>query len=266
MKKYAAILTILLAIAISACAKNSVESQSGHNKKSFATEESQRAKDSYLAYEHFFTIDTSNENISESYYATLDVCTNNKDLHCTVLDSQLSSGNEPSAYIKIRVKPEGIKDLIKIAAQKGKIVQESTHIEDLATPILDNKQRLDMLNDQKKRLIDLQEKSVDNLDALLKLALEISRLQSEIEYETGQKEFLNQRTNLDIVNFNFQVEYYQSFWKPIKQSLSEFSNYLSDGIAGSIIAVAYLLPGMIVLFTLFMVLRAGLKKLKKNQP
>ena len=183
----------------------------------------------------------------------------------TILDSSISTGKYPSAQIRLRLKPEGVKDIIKIASGKGKIVQESTHIEDLAKPIVDNKQRLDMLESHRDRLLALQDKAADDIESLIKVSSELSKVQSEIELAKGEKEFLRQRVSRDIVNFNFQVEHYRSFWTPIRESLSDFSNNLSDGISGTIIAAAYLLPGFIVLLVIFAILRLIWRKIRRKK-
>ena len=176
----------------------------------------------------------------------------------------ISTGKYQSAHIRLRIEPEGVKDLLKVASNNGEIVQESTSIEDLAKPIVDNKQRLEMLEGHRNRLLALQEKAADDIEALIKVSSELSKVQSDIELATGERDFLHQRVSMDIVNFRFQVEYHRSFWRPIRESLSDFSNNLSDGISGTIIAIAYLFPGIIVLLAMFVAVRFVWKKVHKN--
>jgi len=246
---------------VSACSKKEVGTDSGSFLNS---EKNQREKDAYLSYEHFFTIDTTDENLSKSYKNTIDSCVKNEKYGCTILDSRISTGKYQSAHIRLRIEPEGVKDILKVASNKGEIVQESTSIEDLAKPIVDNKQRLEMLESHRNRLLVLQEKAADDIEALIKVSSELSKVQSEIELATGERDFLHQRVSMDIVNFSFQVEYNRSFWRPIRESLSDFSNNLSDGISGTIIAVAYLFPGIIVLLVMFVAGRFVWKKVHKN--
>jgi hypothetical protein len=131
----------------------------------------------------------------------------------------------------------------------------------LAKPIVDNKQRLDMLEGYRNRLLVLQEKATNDIESLIKVSSELSKVESEIESARGKKDFLHQRVSMDIVNFDFQVGYFRSFWRPIRESLANFSKNLSDGISATIIAVSYLLPGIIVLSGMFFALRYVWKKI-----
>lgn len=262
MKRNLLIILLILACVIPSCSKKSVDSELSGG--SLNSETNQREKDSYLSYEHFFTIDITTENLSESYKETIATCIKDEKFGCTILDSRISTGKYPSAQIRLRIKPDGVKDIIKIASDEGKVVQESTHIEDLAKPIIDNKQRLDMLESHRKRLLALQEKAADDIESLIKVSSELSKVQSEIELTKGEKYFLHQRVSMDIVNLKFQVKYYRSFWRPIRESLSDFTNNLSDGISGTILAAAYLLPGLIVLFVMFATIRFMWKKMRRN--
>lgn len=223
-----------------------------------------RQETKYLAYEHSITIDVKEENLSDVYNTTLDVCLKDKENNCTILDSRISTGTYPSATIRIRIKPEGVKGVIAIVSSKGKFIQQSTHVEDLAKPVLDNLQQLKMLESHRDNLLSLQENAKDNIESLIKVSSELSRVMSELEQAKGQEAFLSQRINMDIVNIYYQVGRSRSFWKPISNSLSDFLNNLSDGISGTIVAVAYLLPGLIIIIFLFVVVRFLLKRRHKG--
>ena len=95
-----------------ACEKKEVRADSGSFLNS---EKSQRKKDAYLSYEHFITIDTTDENLSKSYKNTIDSCVNNEKYGCTILESRISTGKYRSAHIKLRIEPEGVKDILKVA-------------------------------------------------------------------------------------------------------------------------------------------------------
>ena len=263
MKRNLLIFMLILVCVIPSCSKKNTENTLTGG--SLDSETNQRDKDSYLSYEHFFTIDTTTENLSKTYKDTIQSCVKDEKFGCTILDSRISTGKYPSAQIRLRLMPGGVKSIISVASVKGIIVQESTHIEDLAKPIVDNKQRLDMLESHRKRLLALQEKAAEDIESLIKLSSELSKVQSEIELAKGENAFLHQRVSMDIVNLNFQVEFYRSFWRPIRESLSDFSNNFSDGISGTIIVAAYLLPGFLVLLVVFFGIRFVWRKMRRNK-
>ena len=250
----------LLIFTLTSCAEE--RSRKDTNGIFLASARSEGQDIEYLSYEHFITIDVKEEILSNSYENTINECLNDREYNSTILDSRISRGDYPSAFIRLRIKPEGVKAILLFVSRMGKVVQESTHVEDLAKPILDNKQRLKMLETHRDKLLLLQEKASDDIEALIKIASELSEIQSELEKAMGQNEYLSQRVNLDIVNIQFQVKMSRSFWKPISDSLSNFLNNLSDGISGTIAAVAYLLPGICLFIFAFFIVRFFWKKRK----
>ena len=253
------LILFLIVVGIAACSKKEATVQT----KSDSTIPS-RQETKYLAYEHSITIDVKEENLSDAYKTTLDACLKDKGNDCTILDSRISTGTYPSANIRLRIKPEGVKGIIAIASSKGKFIHQSTHVEDLAKPVLDNLQLLKMLESHRDNLLSLQKNAKDDIESLIKVSSELSRVVSELEQAKGQEAFLSQRINMDIVNIEYQVELSRSFWKPISNSLSDFSNNLSDGISGTIVAVAYLLPASILFIFLFAIVRLLWKRKRKR--
>lgn len=252
----------MMIVWLTACGSATTEDA---NKSGFSgLDASKREGDQYLAYEHFITIDVKEEDLSRSYTSTLEKCIAEKENDCTILDSNISKGTHPSATIRLRIQPEGAKDLIQFVSNMGKVIRESTHVEDLAKPIIDNEQRLKMLQTHRDRLVALQKKAGDDIDSLIKISSELSRVQSDLEKAMGENEYLLRRVNLDIVNIQFQVELSRSFWKPISRSLSNFMNHLSDGISITIIAVAYLFPGIILFGVVFVSIRYFRKKIRNR--
>jgi len=252
----------LMLFTVTACAKNQVDENAKGEFSGSVISKRQGVK--YLAYEHSITVDVKEENLSHAYETTIAKCLNDTKNNCTILDSKISRGKYPSAYIRIRIKPEGVKGILAFASNKGRVIQESTHVEDLAKPILDNKQRLKMLESHRDRLLMLQEKASDDIESLIKVSSELSEVHSKLEKALGQNAYLSQRVNMDIVNIRFQVKLSRSFWKPIYSALSNFLNNLSEGISGTIVAIAYLLPGIILFVFVFFFVRFFWKKIRKK--
>jgi hypothetical protein len=244
LKRY--LILVLVVAGIASCAK-----KEGAVETASVSASSERQETKYLAYEHSITVDVKEENLSGAFKATLDACLDDKDNNCTILDSRISTGTYPFGNIRLRIKPQGVKGIIAIASGKGKLVEQSTHVEDLAKPVLDNIQRLKMLESHRDNLLALQRKTKADVDSLIKISSELSRVLSELEQAKGEEAFLSQRINMEVVNIHYQVRLNRSFWKPISDSLSGFSNNLSDGISGTIVAVAYLLPGAILFVFVF---------------
>lgn len=246
MTKKILIIFLMAMLALSACSEKKEISTDGVPGMAYDSEKSQRESTKFLAYEHFVSIDTTEEALAHVYKKTLAACINDIENSCTILDSSVSSGNQVSARIRLRIKPKGVKGIIESATSSGSVIRESTHVEDLAQPITDTEKRLKMLESHRDRLLALQEKAVNDIESLIKISEELSKVQAELESATGQNAHLLQRVNMDIVDMNFVVEANRSFWKPVSKSFSQFSYRLSDGISDSIRGVAYLLPWSII--------------------
>jgi uncharacterized lipoprotein NlpE involved in copper resistance len=212
-----------------------------------AAPESAMNKNKYLAYEHFITIDLSENQLEATHQKLIAACNNDKQNNCTVLESNINAGDYPSANIRLRVNPEGVKPLTALVTQSGNITTQSTRVEDLASPIIDSEKRIAMLTAHRDRLLALEEKAAKDIDALIKVSQELANTQASLEDITGQNQYLMQRVKMEIMNIQLVVENRLSFWKPIKQALDNFSNQLAYGVANVIRTVANFLPWLIVL-------------------
>jgi hypothetical protein len=255
-------LIFLLALLLSGCGKKVANvHEPTSTGVALQAELSQRQSVEFLAYSHRFTIDLSEDEIQAAYSATVEACAADTQHGCTILDANVSLGTYKSAYIKLRIKPEGVRPVLEIAAGFGKIVQEKTHVDDLAQPVADNKKRLAMLESHRNRLLLLHEKASNDIQALIKISEELSKVQSQLENAAGQEAYLKERIAKDIVEIDFSSIASRSFWRPISRALSGFTGNLAEGISDTILAAAYLLPWLVLgipaLFLLRMILRRG---------
>ena len=158
----------------------------------------------------------------------------------------MSSGQFSTGLIKLRIDPKVVEDLIGFAAGLGRLEHRSTQVEDLADAIQDTQSRIEMLTTYRKQLLELQAKAGTNIDAAIKVASELSIVQSKLEQATGQAANQAKRTNTDVVAIRLWVTGQKAFWRPIRDSVQNFFGYLSEGISQAITAVAYILPWLLV--------------------
>ncbi len=255
-------LLLAIIISLSACSSSETTFDNASGGKSSEAELKQRSTNNYLAYEHSVTVDTTEESISSLYQNIINTCSEERTKNCTILNSNIDSGKFISAKIKLRISPDGVDDIIAIATKEGKVTNQSTSVEDLATDIIDGAKRIDMLKSYREKLIALEKKASDDIESLIKVSSELSAVQSQLEAAEGSKAHLVERVNLDIVNITLVVEASRSFWRPIIESLDEFGNHLSEGIAEAITGIAYLTPWFIVLLGFVYILRFLWKRSK----
>lgn len=252
---------LLFFLCLSGCESsdnNAMESPSADIRAEFA----QRKTNPYLSYEHNLSIQLEKDALAIKYKALTDHCAADRDNNCTILESELSSGNHNYGKIKVRIIPAGVGRFLTLAGNGGEITRESTSVEDLSTQIFDTEKRIKLLKTYQTDLLELQKQAKGNIDSLIKVSQEIANVQSQLEDLSGNNQTLMQRVNMDIINIRLSSQNEDSFWKPISDSLDEFKSNLAEGIAGAITGIAYLIPWSVVLILLFMTFRFCWRKLK----
>jgi hypothetical protein len=199
-----------------------------------------------LSREHSVTIEVAESELRSSFQRLTDRCVADSANHCTILQSDVSSGPLSSGLIKLRIDPGAVEDLVGFAAGLGQLEHRSTRVEDLADAIQDTQARIDMLTAYRKQLLELQGKARSNIDAAIKVASELSTVQSSLEQANGKAAYQTKRTTTDIVSIIFSVNEQKAFWRPVRSALRDFLGNLSEGISQAITAVAFILPWMLV--------------------
>ncbi len=217
-----------------------------------------------LARSHRVSVDVERENLNAAHARAEAACNATKG--CDVLHSSVSSGDYPRGHLNLRLNPEDVPDLIKTASEDGDIVEQSTSAEDLAKPIFDQETRLAQLRQYLDELTALRQTAKNDVDALIRVAGEISRTQSQLEAAEGQRAYLQQRVDTETLNIDFVVDTERGFLAPIANALSEFTETLGDGIGNAILGAAFILPWLAILLPIFyLVLYLWRRSKRKHQ-
>ncbi|WP_160151539.1 DUF4349 domain-containing protein [Microbulbifer sp. ALW1] len=248
-------LIALLAVTVLVSGCSSSEDDSSAEFSDIRMGEQQKEKNKYLAYTHRISIDLPVNKVKDRYDELVEWCVDDREFKCMLLDSSLSTSNFVHAKIRVRIVPEGVVPYLTKASDQGSTTEKSTEVEDLAESIVDNQKRLEMLSDYRDKLEALSERSDGDVEALVKIASELAKVQSDLEYSLGKKAHLMQRVEMDVVNLNLFSRSQKSFWRPIGESISEFGSNLSEGISSVITIIAYLIPWTILLSIIVFVAR-----------
>ncbi len=215
----------------------------------------ERSSGDFMAYEHSLVVDVREDDIDVAYNAVVEACSSEQEFVCRVLGSSIEYGDYKYAQVSMRIEPAGIDEIAKAAVKFGTVVRRHTNVEDLAKTITDLDSRILILTTTRDKLLVLEESEANDIDSLIKITTELTRIQSELEQLTGQSAFQHQRVDMEILSIQFVVERSRSFWKPIVTSLTTFGRRLSEGIADTVSAVAYLLPWSVLLIGIGYLLR-----------
>lgn len=210
----------------------------------------QRQKSKYLAYTHSVAVELPVDKVEEKYNRILQWCAEDAKYQCTMLSSSLRTDNYVRGDIALRILPKGVGEVLSLASGGGDTTHKSTSIEDLGEAIVDNQKRLEMLRDYRSRLEALSKDPKTDVESLVKIASELAKVQSDLEFAQGKRSKLLQRVEMDIVEISLSSYSQKSFAQPIGAALRNFGSRLSEGISDTITAIAYCLPWLLVLAVL----------------
>ena len=216
----------------------------------------------FLAYEHSVGVDTGEAQVRPLYEKVVAACKADTANGCMLLDSSLDSGRYMQARISLRARPAGIQQLVALVAAEGELTSQGTKAEDLGRPVMDSRKRLEMLRQYQAQLQELEKRSGNNVDALIKVTKELATVQTELEEATAANALLMQRIDTDLLNVSISAQGKRSFWSPVKRSLGNFTENLSEGTANAITALAFILPWLVGFAILFPLLRKGWRRLR----
>ena len=253
--KNQALLLILFAATIAACGDTVDQPMLQAEPAAGLMRMQDKAQGEMLAYEHSIAVDVAEDKLDAAFESVRQACAADRANNCTLLWSEASHGDWARANFRIRVEPDGVEPLVSLASGAGEVIRRSTHIEDLAKTITDLDKRVSILTTTRDRLIELEQRGMDDVESLITLTTELTRIQSELEEIAGQRAYQQQRVDTQILNIEFVVERQVSFWRPITRALSSFGQTLSRGIGDAISAIAYLLPWAVLLFVVVYLLR-----------
>src|SRR5471032_539096 len=222
----------------------------------------ERKGNEFLAYNHSIDVATGEAQMLPLYQKVIAACKADTENSCLLLDSSIDSGRYVHARISLRAKPDGIKKMMALVGKEGEVTSQGTKVEDLGRPVLDSRKRLDMLRQYQAQLQELEKRSGKDVDALIKVTKELATVQAELEQATAADALLMQRINTDLLNVSLSAEGKQSFWTPVKRSLGNFTDNLSEGVANAITALAYMLPWLLAFVLLFPLGRKGWRRLR----
>jgi hypothetical protein len=249
--RYSSIILALLVaftvvIAGSACSRNDSSLATPRAALKMSQQDRASSKHGTLSREHSVVIDVPETELETRFRRVVDRCAGDSAHHCTILQSDLSSGQSPSGLIKLRIDPGVVEDLVSFASGLGKLEHRSTTVEDLADSIQDTQSRVDMLTNYRKQLLELQAKAATNIDAAIKIASELTMVQSNLEHAAGEAAYQTKRVTTDIVTIHFAVAEQRAFWRPVREAVRDFLGNLSNGMSQAITAIAYIVPWLFV--------------------
>jgi len=258
LAKVARVATAIALVALAGCGS---KSEPG-GQASVARLQGKEQGAQFLAYEHAVGVDTGEAQVQPLYEKVVAACKADTVNGCMLLDSSLDSGRYMQARISLRARPAGVRKIVGLVAAAGELTSQGTKAQDLGRPVMDSRKRLEMLKQYQAQLQELEKRSGNNVDALIKVTKELATVQTELEEATAANALLMQRIDTDLLNVSISAQGKRSFWSPVKRSLDNFTDNLSEGTANAITALAFILPWLLAFAILYPLGRKGWRRLR----
>lgn len=233
---------ILLLILGSGCSKEGVTEGSAASATTPASDQP------FVETTHQVVLETTNDNLAKAYEAGLAACERvsaDEETTCYTLNSSFAEGDWPKASFQMRVTPRSIQTIVDATSASATILRRSTESQDLAKPIMDQSEKIAMLDQYLVDLVELRGQATNDVDAMIKLAKEISKTQSTLDSVRSTHAHLLMRVELDRLEVQISSDADHSFWTPIGHAFSDFGEDLSYSLAEFITGVTYVLPWLI---------------------
>lgn len=186
------------------------------------------------------------------------------------IESSETSGNTNRyASLTIRIPEKNYQKFINDAGEIGEIIYKSSSSEDITLSYYDTTARLESLNTQHERLLELLA-NAGSLDDIVTLESQLADVEYEINRYTTM--LLVYDNKVDYVTFNFSIrEVHQiqaveddSFWTQIKKGLSGNTATVIEGLMDFAIFLITGIPFFLVIGVVVLIVVLIVKKVKKN--
>jgi hypothetical protein len=202
----------------------------------------------FLAYEHAVTIGMSPDAISGTIGSVRSACTEARFGACSVLRIDENTGEYRSDAVVVRIVPEGVEPLVKLAASGGTIGSRSTKAEDRADVVADIARKTDLLAKQREKLSEYEARKDLSLADRLALVRELASIEQQLDELAAALKNENRRIETNLLTLNFHGSKEVSRWSKVSNSFSGFIEQFLDGASEVIDVVAYGLPFVLLAF------------------
>ncbi|MCJ2080462.1 DUF4349 domain-containing protein [Methylobacterium sp. J-090] len=180
--------------------------------------QAQRSVTAKLAFTHDLTIGLPPDRVAAHFTAARDRCASDTGLGCVLVSSSIDDGprplGRPQAHLQVRLPHVSVSAYVAFLTAPlpgetaGDVVlrRQATRADDLTTPIEDGERRLAQLAAYRGRLDELAAKPDTRVEDLIRIAGELSQVQSQIEATEARQRGLQQRVDTEIVSVSFRSD------------------------------------------------------------
>ena len=219
----------------------------------------------FLAYEHSVTIGMPPDAIPGAISTVRSACTEGRFGACSVLRIEENTGEYRNDSIVVRIVPQGVEPLVKLAANGGIIGSRSTKADDRADVVADLARKTDLLTKQREKLSEYEARKDLPLADRLALTRELASIEQQLDELAAASKNEMRRVETNLLTLNFHGNREVSRWSRIGKSFSGFFDQFLEGASEVIDVVAYGLPFVLLAFPFALIWRWLWRRVTKSQ-
>lgn len=202
----------------------------------------------FLAYEHKVSIRYADNVIAAREEALRKACSSDQFGQCSLLGLKQTSGNYPSGEVILRVAPDAVEPLVKIAADGGSIWMRESHAEDLAQAVADTEQSRALLTRQRQNFEHLQDRKDASVSDQLAVARELAAI--EVAQDANEKAAAQQRRRIEtnLLTFDLRISGEESRTSRLGSAFLNIGDSFVDGVTEALSMTGYGLPFLVLAF------------------
>jgi hypothetical protein len=222
----------------------------------------------FVAVRHKLEIVEASSGLPKSIDAVVAFCGT---IQCEVLSSSVTSeaaGLSPSGSIAARVAPQDLNKFLEFVEKQGSVAQHATESEDKTAAVVDVEAKLKNQTDFRDSLRKMLARPGASVADLLQIQEKLAEAQAELDSEATQRKVLANETEKVYVEIAFRSDRpatRRGSFAAVGEALRDFGSVLGDSLAALIMAIAAVVPWLIVIIPgLWFVIRS-VRRIRERQ-
>lgn len=225
-----------------------------------------------LAYSHRISLQMPGASVKPRFERARDLCANDAAMRCVLQNASINLTEDGAiGHLSVRLPHEAVEPFEKqvIAPLNGQtdpafVAAVNTQVEDLSKPVADNAQRRNELTDYRSRLVELAQRADAKVDDLIKVAHELSSVDTQLAGLTGDEERLSARIDTELLDINFQPSPSAiDALGPVRTTWRNAGAILGRNVAAALQFSIGALPWLPVVLITYLLLWIGVRRLRR---
>lgn len=246
---------VTCAAALSACGDRAPSTPGAAVQTQLAEAPASSAQRQAMVREHVVDLEVPSDAIEATVDRLIATCSARPNGECLLVSTRRAGGDYPSGEVQMRLAPVAVPPTMSVVTSLGRVTAQTSSATDVSESLADTAAKLKTLELYRAQLEKLQASARD-VDALIKIANEIARTQTEIDGLTTERASTMARTRTERLNVTVHSPYAATGNRAIGTALQSFGGNVLAVIAAMITVLSGVLPIGVVFVVAWLLWRA----------